>query len=193
MMKKVRNTKFQKKVAVSDLMNMDQQDESLKKYKESLLGQATTNVFSPKDDPRRVVIMELRVICEGRPGGDIVYKLESKEAIEKMKETPFILKENCSYKISLQFRVQHEIVSGLKYVNIVTRKGIKVAKEDTMIGSFAPQSAPFTSTFPRNGWEEAPSGMIARGTYKAKSQFIDDDKQVHLEFEYQFEIKKDWN
>ena len=52
--------------------------------------------------------------------------------------------------------------------------------------SFAPQSEPFNSTFPRNGWDEAPSGMLARGTYKAKSQFIDDDKQVHLEFEYQF-------
>ena len=69
--------------------------------------------------------MELKVTCEGRPGGDIIYKLESKEAIEKMKETPFILKEACNYKITLKFRVQHEIVSGLKYVNVVTRKGIK--------------------------------------------------------------------
>ena len=40
--------KVLKKVAVSDLLNMDQQDESLKKYKESLLGQASTNVFSRK-------------------------------------------------------------------------------------------------------------------------------------------------
>lgn len=59
-------------------------------------------------------------------------------------------------------------------------------KQETMIGSFAPQKTPYTMTFPRNGWEEAPSGMLARGDYKAKSQFIDDDKQNHLEYEYTF-------
>lgn len=52
-----------------------------------------------------------------------------------------------------------------------------------MIGSYAPAKEPYVSTFPRNGWDEAPSGMLARGKYKAKSQFIDDDKQSHLEFE----------
>lgn len=35
--------------------------------------------------------------------------------------------------------------------------------------------------------------MIGRGHYKAVSQFIDDDKQVHLQFEWAFDIKKDWN
>lgn len=72
-----------------------------------------------------MVITELRVHCEGRPGGDIVYTLASKEDIEKMKNTPFTLKEGCNYKITVTFRVQHEIVSGLKYVNVVTRKGVK--------------------------------------------------------------------
>eukprot|EP01114_Cavostelium_apophysatum_P011696 TRINITY_DN260_c0_g1_i1.p1 TRINITY_DN260_c0_g1~~TRINITY_DN260_c0_g1_i1.p1 ORF type:complete len:206 (+),score=56.21 TRINITY_DN260_c0_g1_i1:75-692(+) len=184
--------KVSKKVGINDLLNLDKEDESLRKYKESLLGQATKEAYAPKDDPRRVVILELKVTCQGRPGGDIVYKLETPAAISKLKETPFILKEECQYRIQLTFRVQHEIVSGLKYVNTVTRAGIKVDKSDTMIGSFAPQFDPYTSTFPRNGWEEAPKGMVARGKYKAKSQFIDDDKQVHLEFEYHFEIKKDW-
>jgi len=184
--------KVSKKVGINDLMKMDNEDEALRKYKESLLGNAAKEAFSPKDDPRRVVILELRVTCENRPGGDIVYKLETKEAIEKMKENPFILKESCNYRISLLFRVQHEIVSGLKYVNTITRAGIKVGKDETMIGSFAPQKDPYTQNFPRHGWEEAPSGMLARGKYKAKSQFIDDDKQVHLEFEYHFEIKKEW-
>lgn len=55
-----------------------------------------------------------------------------------------------------------------------------------MIGSFAPQRTPYVQMFPRNGWEEAPKGMLARGKYKAKSQFIDDDKSNHLEYEYAF-------
>jgi len=182
--------KVSKKVAINDLMGMDKDDEALRKYKESLLGQASKEAFSPQDDPRRVVIMELKIACLQRP--DIVYKLESKEAVAKLKDSPFVLKEECQYRISVTFRVQHEIVSGLRYVNTVYRAGIKVGKEETMIGSFAPQEQPNVSTFPRSGWEEAPKGMLARGKYKAKSQFIDDDKQVHLEFEYAFEIKKDW-
>lgn len=40
--------------------------------------------------------------------------------------------------------------------------------------------------------ETAPSGMTGRGKYSAKSSFIDDDKTKHLEFEWSFEVKKDW-
>jgi len=182
--------KVSKKVTVNELLNLDQSDESLQKYKQSLgLGNAT---YSPKDDPRRVVIERMTVTCEGRPGGEIKYELETPEATSKLKDTPFILKEGCNYRITVIFRVQHEICSGLKYGNTVSRKGFKVAKDETMIGSFAPQKEPYTMIIPRHGWEEAPSGMLARGSYKAKSQFIDDDKHVHLEYEYAFEIKKDW-
>jgi Rho GDP-dissociation inhibitor len=68
-----------------------------------------------------------------------------------------------------------------------------VGKDSTMIGSFAPKKDPYTMSFPKHGWEEAPKGMLARGTYKAKCQFVDDDKNSHLEFEYTFSIKKDWD
>lgn len=69
-------------------------------------------------------------------------------------------------------------------------------------------------TTPRRGWEEAPSGAMVRGKFKAKSAFTDDDKvclllmmrplflpfslffffeqQKHLEYEYSFAIGKDW-
>ena len=40
--------------------------------------------------------------------------------------------------------------------------------------------------------EDAPSGMLARGHYTAVSTFIDDDKHKHLEFEWSFDISKDW-
>eukprot|EP01112_Ceratiomyxa_fruticulosa_P012078 TRINITY_DN3325_c0_g2_i1.p1 TRINITY_DN3325_c0_g2~~TRINITY_DN3325_c0_g2_i1.p1 ORF type:complete len:207 (-),score=49.42 TRINITY_DN3325_c0_g2_i1:161-781(-) len=184
--------KVGKKVALQDLLAADAEDESLRKYKESLLGSAATGGPSVTDDPRRVVIKEMRVIFEDRPGGDIVYSLESVEELKKMKETPFTLKEGCNYKIRVVFKVQHDIVSGLKYVNFVYRKGVRVSKDDSMLGSFGPQPKPHEVTFPRIGWDEAPSGLLARGSYTAKTQFIDDDNQVHLEYEYAFAIKKDW-
>lgn len=40
--------------------------------------------------------------------------------------------------------------------------------------------------------EEAPSGMLARGHYNAISSFVDDDKKSHLQFEWSFDIAKDW-
>lgn len=86
---------------------------------------ATDLHHEAKDDPRRVVIKEMRVIFEDRPDGDIVYTLDSKEELDKMKHTPFVMKEGSKYKIRVTFRVQHDIVSGLKYVNTVYRKGIR--------------------------------------------------------------------
>lgn len=61
-----------------------------------------------------------------------------------------------------------------------------------MLGSYPPQEKPFEVTFPRFGWDEAPSGTLARGSYKAVSKFVDDDDQCHLQFEYAFSIKKNW-
>ena len=40
--------------------------------------------------------------------------------------------------------------------------------------------------------ENAPSGMIARGEYKAHCKFLDDDKTKWLEWDWAFNIKKDW-
>ena len=49
-----------------------------------------------------------------------------------------------------------------------------------------------TVTFPKREWETAPSGMLARGTYAAAVTFVDDDKEQHAAFAYEFSIKKGW-
>jgi len=181
------NYKVSKKVSVGELMNLDKGDESLQKYKQSLgLG---TSGYSPSDDPRKVVITEMRIIIEGRP--DIIYKLDDKKAVEELKSKPFTLKAGCNYKLQLSFRIQHDLVTGLKYVNTF-QKMIFKTKENLMIGSFAPQKESYTFQFPRIGWSEAPSGLGTGGKYSAKSQFIDDDKQEHLSFDWSFEIHSDW-
>lgn len=72
------------------------------------------------------------------------------------------------------------------------KKKTTVGTEKEMLGSFGPQKEPHTVVFPRKGYEEAPSGMLAKGSYKAKSRYVDDDKQCHLEYEYTFKIAKDW-
>jgi len=42
------------------------------------------------------------------------------------------------------------------------------------------------------GAEGTLSGMLARGHYNAISSFVDDDKKKHLEFEWCFDIAKEW-
>jgi len=110
-----------------------------------------------------------------------------------------------------RFRVQHQILSGMKYVQVVKRMGIS-NKMQEMIGSYSPNTtdkpeyekkckfwpshAHFvisnTDAFDLVEAETAPSGMMARGHYNAVSKFIDDDEQTHLKFEWSFDIKKDW-
>ncbi len=68
--------------------------------------------------------------------------------------------------------MQHELVTGLKHVNTVYRKGLKVDKEETMIGSFGPQKDSHEVVIPRNGWDEAPKGMVARGKYRANAKVL---------------------
>jgi hypothetical protein len=58
-----------------------------------------------------------------------------------------------------------------------------------MVGSYAPKLEIQSFITPP---EEAPSGMLYRGDYSVSSLFTDDDKNVHLKWEWKFEISKDW-
>lgn len=40
--------------------------------------------------------------------------------------------------------------------------------------------------------ETAPTGWAVRGLYNVTSSFVDDDKKTHLQFDWAFEIDKDW-
>jgi len=90
------------------------------------------------------------------------------------------------------FVVQHQVLSGLKYLQLVKRKGIRVGKDEEMIGSYPPNTTDKPTYIKKFAPEEAPSGMLARGHYEAVSKFIDDDNTTHLQFEWSFDITKNW-
>lgn len=58
-----------------------------------------------------------------------------------------------------------------------------------MVGSYPPKHELQSYLTPS---EDAPSGSLSRGSYSVSSLFTDDDKNVHLKWEWTFEIKKDW-
>lgn len=169
---------------LQEIHELDKEDESLRKYKEALLGSGAAT-----DDPSvpNVMVTRMSLVCEEAPNP---LELDLTGDLEAFQKQHFVLKEGVEYQIKISFKVNKEIVSGLKYVQQTFRKGIKIDKTDYMVGSYGPRPSEYdflTKT------DEAPKGVLARGTYNIKSKFTDDDKHDHLSWEWNLVIKKDWN
>ncbi|VDO45569.1 unnamed protein product [Brugia timori] len=176
--------------SVSEIIAIDANDESLNRYKQTLLGQAKSGqVIVDATDPRNVLVRSITLVVEGRP--DITMHLDRAlhEIAEHLNNASFIIKEGAAYRIRFDFHVQREICTGLKYVQKVTRHSITVDKETFMMGSYAPKMEIQSFITPS---DEAPSGILHRGTYKVKSQVCDDDNHDWLSWTWSLEIAKDW-
>ncbi|KAF2497098.1 rho-gdp dissociation inhibitor [Lophium mytilinum] len=115
---------------IDEYHKLDQNDESLKKWKESLGLGAGKDISNP-NDPRKCIIISLGLEVEGRP--DIIIDLKAPGAIEALKDKPFSIKEGADFRMKAIFQVQHQILSGMKYLQVVKRKGITVNKLQEMI------------------------------------------------------------
>lgn len=174
--------KVPKKVALDTLVKTDADDEALIKYKQTLLGD-----FKDVDDEggENVLFKAMHFMPEGREAISLDL---AKTNMEDLKKTPILVKEGCKYRIKIDFKVQREIVSGLRYRQSSFRKGIRVENSTIMMGSYGPKNLHSFSTKE----DTSPSGMLARGSYTVKSKFLDDDGNTVLEWEWVFEIKKEW-
>ncbi|XP_075072910.1 rho GDP-dissociation inhibitor 1 [Mixophyes fleayi] len=168
---------------IQEIQALDQDDESLRKYKEALLGPVPDSV-----DPSvsNVVVTKLTLICADAPGP---LELDLTGDLEKFKKESFTLKEGAEHRIKISFKVNKEIVSGLKYQQQTNRKGVRLDKTTYMVGSYGPRVDDYEFLTPI---EEAPKGLLARGSYTMKSHFTDDDKCNHLSWEWNLNISKDW-
>ncbi|XP_077130399.1 rho GDP-dissociation inhibitor 3 isoform X1 [Ranitomeya variabilis] len=177
------NYKAPEKKSLQEIQELDKDDESLIKYKQALLGNLPAAV-----DPSapNVQVTQMSLMCDDAPG-PITMDLTGN--IAALKDITFVIKEGSSYKVKITFKVNKEIVSGLKYVQHTFRKGIRVDKETHMVGSYGPRAEAYEFLTPL---EEAPKGMLVRGTYHMKSWFTDDDKSDHLSWEWNINIKKEW-
>lgn len=177
------NYKAPAKKTLEEIANQDANDESLVKYKQQLLGDMKDIAFDASD-PRKVIVVQIEIHSPELTEPKVVKLREGdKDDFE------VTIKEGAEYHIELVYHVQHEIVSGLRYSQKLSRKGIPVGKENVMIGSYAPRKEHYIY---KSDEEDAPKGMMARGTYKVQSQFLDDDKTVHAEFSWKIKIDKAW-
>ncbi|XP_030456991.1 rho GDP-dissociation inhibitor 1-like [Syzygium oleosum] len=171
-------------VTLKEQFEKDKDDESLRRWKEQLLGSVDFDSVGETLEPD-VKIVSLAIISPDRP--DIVLQIPENG---KPKGLWFTLKEGSRYSLKFTFQVCNNIVSGLKYSNTVWKTGVKVDSTKEMIGTFSPQQEPYMHEMPE---ETTPSGIFARGSYSARSKFVDDDNKCYLEINYTFDIRKDWN
>ncbi|KAI9772524.1 MAG: hypothetical protein M1840_000729 [Geoglossum simile] len=187
---KTEGFKLGAKKTVKQYKELDQGDESLRRWKETL-GIGSGEYLSDPSDQRTVIIQSLGLEVEGRP--DIIIDLTTADAVETLKKAhTFTIKEGAVFRMKARFKVQHEVLAGLKYIQVIRRHSVKVSKDEEMIGTFPPSTADKPFYEKKFAWEVAPTGMLARGKYEASSRFIDDDDRKHLEFDWSFEIKKTW-
>ena len=92
-----------------------------------------TDISDP-NDPRVCIILSLTMDSPGRD--PVTIDLSTPGSESTLKDKPFKIKEGAKFTMSAQFKVQHEILSGLHYVQVVKRKGIKVSKDSEMIVRF---------------------------------------------------------
>jgi Rho GDP-dissociation inhibitor len=114
----------------------DAEDESLQRYKASLgLGGAGLSISDP-NDKRQCIILSLTMDSPGRD--PVTIDLSTAGAEKSLKDKPFKIKEGAKFTMSAKFKVQHQILSGLHYVQVVKRKGIRVSKDQEMLVSCQP-------------------------------------------------------
>ncbi|XP_022727962.1 rho GDP-dissociation inhibitor 1-like [Durio zibethinus] len=168
---------------LKEQLEKDKDDESLRKWKQQLLGSVDINNIGETLEPE-VKFLSVAIVSPDR--ADIVLSIPEDG---KPQGLWFTLKEGSLYRLKFSFQVGNNIVSGLRYTNTVWKTGVKVFSTKEMIGTFSPQLEPYTHEMPE---ETAPSGFMARGSYTAKSKFLDDDNKCHLEINYTFDIRKEW-
>eukprot|EP00116_Pleurobrachia_bachei_P012238 sb/3472500/ len=126
------------KKTVEEINNLDADDEALVRYKQTLLGGAA----GINSGGLEVKILKMTFMSEGRDSID----LDLTGDLSSLKEQCITIKEGCEYKLKFQFTVGNQIVSGLRFQQNISRKGLPVSKLNLMLGSFGPREEPHEVT-----------------------------------------------
>uniref|UniRef100_A0A672TNL5 Rho GDP dissociation inhibitor gamma n=2 Tax=Strigops habroptila TaxID=2489341 RepID=A0A672TNL5_STRHB len=175
--------KTPEKKSLREIQELDPGDESLRKYKQALLG--TIPVAVDASVPN-VQVTRLTLMCEQAPGP---ITMDLTGDLDVLRGRAFVLKEGVDYRVKVSFKVNREIVCGLRCLHLTYRRGRPVDRDVFMVGSYAPRAEEYEVVTPA---EEAPRGWLARGSYRVRSLVTDDDKMEHLSWEWGLCIKKAW-
>ncbi|KAJ6334147.1 hypothetical protein OIU78_011119 [Salix suchowensis] len=108
-------------VSLKEQLEKDKDDDSLRRWKEQLLGSVDMSAVGESKEPE-VKILSLSISCPGRPDLVLPYPFISNSKSSSL----FTLKEGSRYHLKLCFIVSNNLVSGLKYTNTVWKTGVRV-------------------------------------------------------------------
>lgn len=103
--------------------------------------------------------------------------------LENAESKPVPMNGGVEYRMTVNFTVMNEILSGLRLHLVYKRKNITSDKETYMVGSYGPKEG-YTYTVKR----EAPKGMMHRGAYNVNCRLIDDDQIVQANWDWIMEV-----
>lgn len=172
---------------IDEYAKLDAEDESLARWKASLgLG---TGAVGDTSKPK-VEVLTLELTSPSLPEGKtITVDLKNSAQLAQLKAAPLQVKEGAEYNVYISLQVNHSLVTGCRYIQVVKRAGIKVEKVDAMLGSYGAQPDPRRVSVVQ---DEFPSGMLARGVYNVRSRVTDIDGEVYAEWDWLFKIGKEW-
>ncbi|NXO70683.1 GDIR3 inhibitor, partial [Phainopepla nitens] len=181
--------KTPEKKSLQEIQELDPGDESLRKYKQALLGAIPAAVDASVPN---VQVTRLTLMCEQAPGP---ITMDLTGDLEELRGRAFVLKEGVDYRVKVSFKVRR--VRGVLCPlaghgpAALTPRGPQpgVDRDVFMVGSYAPRAEEYEVVTPA---EEAPRGWLARGSYRVRSLVTDDDKTEHLSWEWGLCIKKAW-
>ncbi|KAG1967803.1 rho GDP-dissociation inhibitor [Pimephales promelas] len=105
--------------SLQEIQELDKDDESLNKYKQTLLGSGP--VVADPTIPN-VQVTRLTLMCDQAPGP---ITMDLTGDLDALKKKSFTMKEGVDYRVKIHFKVNRDIVSGLKYVHLTYRKGLR--------------------------------------------------------------------
>jgi len=188
--------KAPQKMDIGSIVAKDENDESLARYKKLLLGNSSDskqvqNQLIDPNDSRIVIPIRITLLFDNHKP-DVTFEL--KGSLEQLRDLhskrTITIKEGEHYRTQLEYYVQRDIVTGLKLINKVLKaRTITVDKSKYMIGSRAPSGEIQTYV---SEVEQAPNGVLSRGSFLVKSKLTDDDKNIYAEWEWNLVIAKDW-
>ncbi|MFJ7062847.1 hypothetical protein ACIQVA_35045 [Streptomyces microflavus] len=134
----------------------------------------------------RLTLLSLSVVSDSLPEGKTI----TLDPAKADKSQPVTIKQGVEYHLEVAFRVDQDIVSGVRYVHVVKQAGLDVDKLQRSFGSYGPSADPYTEQLES---EAAPTGIMARGaSYLVRSRLRDDDGTVHADFEWSYELATEW-
>lgn len=181
-----------KKKTIMEYKNLDKDDVSLERWKNSL-GLDVKNYIQPTDpnDKRIVVLILIKIVFSPKDNfNPIEFEFENFNFKENKKLINFQLKEKSCYQMVIRFKIQHEIVSCLKYCHVIKKHHTKIEKFEQILGSYAPNNVEVPYYEKKTPMVEVPHGYLARGSYSATTNFCDEDNVSHLTFPWYFSIIK---